>query len=349
MFANSMNSKLPDGSRGTSVLASFGNTLVASQVSGENYYNVTYPNGYLNEDNNSSIKLTFKVLFLNGFIPSNSTDYLTLNSDNNLSSRLPIVSYQNGIKNYLPIHEIVAGTYSCVQAGTILELYYDDNYDGNNNAAFVVVGNPVVLSSTDYTIYADGKVGDTPIGTIISLYKQSNPYGYLELIGDTIADMSTKYPKLYTYLGNSNVLPDYREFALVGAGQNSADVYNATTNPNGVIKTHDTYTQGQAKDDTLQHHTHTFTGSQGTISSSGSHTHTTGGTRSGITTGGAAVQSSTTQYVTSTNISGGSHTHTFTPSGTNGDAKKFSSYDDARLDTVTRGKRKAVFFYIKAL
>jgi hypothetical protein len=51
---------------------------------------------------------------------------------------------------------------------------------------------------------------------------------------------------LYTYLGNSNVLPDYRECVLVGAGQNDTDT----------IAEHDVYTLGEFKDDQLQDHTH---------------------------------------------------------------------------------------------
>ena len=69
-----------------------------------------------------------------------------------------------------------------------------------------------------------------PVGTIIAQYKKTSLSGYLYLDGSTFDQ--TAYPLLYAYLG-SNVLPDYREFALVGAEQN-------TTSSN--IATHDTYT-----------------------------------------------------------------------------------------------------------
>lgn len=99
---------------------------------------------------------------------------------------------------------------------------------------------------------ADAGAGN-PVGTIIPMYKKSSPSGYLYCDGSTFDE--TQYPLLYAYLG-SNVLPDYREFALVGAEENTTDVYNASTNPNGTIHDHDVYTEGQAKDDQLQNHVH---------------------------------------------------------------------------------------------
>ena len=58
--------------------------------------------------------------------------------------------------------------------------------------------------------------------------------------------MSTLYPLLYDYLG-TNILPDYREFVLVGAEQNTTSA---------TIAIHDVFTQGQEKDDQLQDHVH---------------------------------------------------------------------------------------------
>lgn len=83
-----------------------------------------------------------------------------------------------------------------------------------------------------------------PVGTIIGQYKKVNMAGYLYLDGSTFDQ--TLYPALYAYLG-TNVLPDYREFVLVGAEQNSTSA---------TIATHDVFTQGQEKDDALQSHNH---------------------------------------------------------------------------------------------
>lgn len=135
-----------------------------------------------------------------------------------------------------------------------------------------------------------------PVGTIIAQYKKANPEGYLYLDGSTFD--ADQYPALYMYLG-TNVLPDYREFALVGAEQNNTET----------IAAHDVYTEGEAKDDQLQDHTHKvlyYGNSKGSATGSVLTPNTTGSDTSvlGINTG--------------------------------------------RSGTVTRGKRKAVFFYIKA-
>ena len=110
-----------------------------------------------------------------------------------------------------------------------------------------------------------------PIGTIISTYKKIQPRNYLYCDGSTFDE--TLYPALYLYLG-TNVLPDYRECAMVGAEQNTTDT----------IATHDIYTEGQFKDDSFKSHKHTFTGKEGSVSvSGGNHRHsmttrnTTGG------------------------------------------------------------------------
>lgn len=74
-----------------------------------------------------------------------------------------------------------------------------------------------------------------PVGTIIGQYKKVNMAGYLYLDGSTFDQ--TLYPALYAYLG-TNVLPDYREFVLVGAEQNTTSA---------TIAIHDVFTQGQEK------------------------------------------------------------------------------------------------------
>lgn len=97
---------------------------------------------------------TIKVVFTNGHQAGSASDHMTLNVNNGLSPA-PIVSNQNGTLDYLPIHELTAGTYSVLQANTVLEMYYTET-GFSGNPAFVVVGNPLVLSSADYSIYANG-------------------------------------------------------------------------------------------------------------------------------------------------------------------------------------------------
>ena len=152
---------------------------------------------------------------------------------------------------------------------------------------------------------ADAGAGN-PVGTIIPMYKKSSPSGYLYCDGSTFDE--TAYPLLYAYLG-TNVLPDYREFALVGAEQN-------TTSSN--IADHDIYTEGQEKDDQLQDHVHSVVKTDNDAEVN-MYNHGTGGTSGGI--------EFNTQFATELSA---------------------KTITEGRHGTVTRGKRKAVYFYIKA-
>lgn len=152
-----------------------------------------------------------------------------------------------------------------------------------------------------------------PIGTIISTYKKIQPRNYLYCDGSTFDE--TLYPALYLYLG-TNVLPDYRECAIVGAEKNTTDVFDSTEiDPStGLAGTqnHDVYTQGQFKDDQLQNHSHYLTVATGGSSTSYGAQYTNQGSDAGWYTGNILPRS-------------------------------------ARIGTVTRGKRKAVYYYIKAV
>ena len=148
-----------------------------------------------------------------------------------------------------------------------------------------------------------------PVGSYLYLEKKSNPQGYLYCDGSTFDE--TVYPALYQYLG-TNVLPDWREFSAVGAEQNTTNVYDAQTNPNGVIHDHDVFTQGQAKDDQLQDHKHYTNQNNVDVDDAGSSQARKG-----------SVYNTTTSLQT-------------------------TGVDGARYGTVTRGKSRAVFIYIKA-
>lgn len=78
-----------------------------------------------------------------------------------------------------------------------------------------------------------------PLGTIVAVYSNTVPAGYLPCNGveyDVI-----QYPALYTLL-HDNHTPDLREVTLVGAGESTRDS----------IASHDVYTIGQFKDDQIQ-------------------------------------------------------------------------------------------------
>ena len=153
-----------------------------------------------------------------------------------------------------------------------------------------------------------------PIGTNISTYKKIQPRNYLYCDGSTFDE--TLYPALYLYLG-TNVLPDYRECAIVGAEKNTTDVFDSTeTDPSTGLpgtQNHDVYTQGQFKDDQVQQHNHRNPYTNQIVSS--------GYTRAG--------------YATTTTLAGTNEVSGNIATGRAGD--------------VTRGKRKAVYYYIKAV
>lgn len=93
---------------------------------------------------------------------------------------------------------------------------------------------------------------DAPLGSVMAYYGTTDPSDKNWLICDgrdttgTDIELETHYPSFYVFNGRSNVLPDLRECALVGVGQNGTDT----------IATHDTYTLGQFKDDQFQDHIH---------------------------------------------------------------------------------------------
>jgi hypothetical protein len=221
----------------------------------------------------------------------------------------PVKVNKNGALADIYAHN-PSGTYKYLQAYTVIDFVFD----GTN---LIIVGNPVVISSTDYTIYADGRIGNDEVGTIKGKSTNEIPYGWLECNGQSV--LRSAYPTLFekfntqTYDGTNTLLsrygsadsthfnlPDYREVALVGIGTNGTDS----------IANHDSFNLGQFKDDQLQDHTHSFAsnivwnGSGGAyaLGSSGGLTQRTGNVTSGY-----------------------------------------------RVNTVTRGKRKGIIYLIKVL
>lgn len=80
-----------------------------------------------------------------------------------------------------------------------------------------------------------GAAGATPLGSVLAYFGTTVPEGFLPCNG--AAYDVTQYPELYAFL-NSSTLPDLRECALVGIGENSTDT----------LGTHDIFTLGQFKD-----------------------------------------------------------------------------------------------------
>ena len=141
MYVDSINNQNQDYA-----LSALGNVIICTNAVSD-AKTITLPIGYDYDSN-----LSIKVLFVNGHNCANSSTPMTLNGKS-------IVVNKYGSLIPLPINTIDEGgttVYKAVQANTVLEMYYNSNYDGNGHGAFVVIGNPAVISNADYTIYADG-------------------------------------------------------------------------------------------------------------------------------------------------------------------------------------------------
>ena len=102
---------------------------------------------------NNDSNLAIKVVFTNGARGSSASSKLQINSKN-------VKVNQNGTLVDLPIHTLTEGgstVYRFLQSNTCLEVYY-------NGSNYVVIGNPIVISTDDYTIYADGQKITSVIG-----------------------------------------------------------------------------------------------------------------------------------------------------------------------------------------
>ena len=154
-----------------------------------------------------------KVVFPTGHAVSSDTA-MTLNG-------IAVVSNQNGTLAPLPRHQITTGIYSVLMANVCLEMYYSSDYDGNGTPAWVVVGNPVVLSSSTYTIYADGKVGEGEVCEIKSGLWSTAPYGWLLCQGQPLK--RADYPNLVAFITDNNLIGSGKPF---GAGDGSTTFVN---------------------------------------------------------------------------------------------------------------------------
>ena len=142
--------------------------LIASGTQGQQK-TVTLPTGFITEGQ------AIKVVFPNGHTVSTDTA-MTLNES-------VVVSNQDGALAPLSRHQLTAGTYSVLMPHVCLDMYYTADYDGHGTPAWVVVGNPIVLSSSTYSIYADGHNPQLDAHPIGSLYWSSNSTNPKDVFG----------------------------------------------------------------------------------------------------------------------------------------------------------------------
>lgn len=326
MYIDSINKNNTDCS-----LSAFGNLLICSNAISANK-TVTFPNGYELDSN-----LSFKILFTNGHNCIDDSTHMTLS---NGSNTYPIVVNKDGTLIPLPIHAMDEGgvtVYKSLQPNTILEMYFDSTY-ATNTGAFVIIGNPTVLSSeTDgYTIYANGKVDGGNVGDVKSTALVNIPsYGWLECNGQSVP--RTDYPLLFDFFNTQTQvvgsetkslldiygyvdsdhfnLPDYQEVALVGAGTNLID------KASGALATSDIYTVGQFKDDKIKRHDHFIY-------------------RNSVDGDTATLTVATLYSGTGVGFDGAVYSANYS---------RVRAGPSASMDVVNRGKRKGVKFIIKVL
>ena len=242
------------------VLSGFGTVIINTDAIGADK-ELLVPYGY---DLDSGIAL--KVVFTNGHNCVDASTPLTVKikyaddsyiMESGSPKEIAVKVNQYGTLVNLPIHNI-SSTYKCLDPNTVLEMYY-------NGTDFVVIGNPLVLSSADYEIYANGYVEGGNVGDVKAISYSTIPnYGWLECNGQVV--LQSDYPQLYQKFSDDNLLtvynanhtgldtttqfaiPDYREVALVGVGQNDSE--------GTALATHDIYTVGQFKDDLFKSHSH---------------------------------------------------------------------------------------------
>lgn len=216
--------------------------------------------------------------------------------------------------------EDTTDSYKFLDKGTTLELVYD-------SVQFIIINNPVVLQSVRYSIHADGSVDGGHTGLTAIAFTDTLDYGWLACEHQSL--LRADYPRLFSYFQTHKIgsdtmldifgsadsdhfyLPDTREAALVGAGQNDSDGF---TN-------HEVYTVGQYKNDAIRV-------TQGSCSALG-YANQGGGT-------GAIKMENETQTLTAA-------------SGSAVYFSRYDLRLDFGSANATRGKRKGVKFIIKVL
>lgn len=137
------------------VIAGCNLLLICNDSKSEMNKTITFPNGYQLQDKNIIFKVNFKNGCATDTEPSNT---IKLNDKK-------IFANQYGSLVPLSYH-LLSSEYITLQENTVLELYYDSTLD-SSNGGFVIVGNPIVISTSDYIIFADGTVNKQPISSVV--------------------------------------------------------------------------------------------------------------------------------------------------------------------------------------
>lgn len=275
---------------------------------------------------------TLKVTFDSNVEGEDTSTPFTLSYEN---TDYPVKAYKEGQLVSIYAKELTTGNYMYIHKGVFLDLWFDGEQ-------FIVIGNPVVLSGVDYKVYANGKVGDECVGTVKALTTVKVPYGWKKGEGQAISrveykdlfeayrDQTYDSDPTHTLLsrygeGDGSTtfnLPDYSEVSLVGVGSNTVD---SVATP--ATFTHDTFTQGEYKNDQFQDHRHWGGSARSLVYDP-----------NGTATGTGRYMNTTGDSTTSTRYSAFDQPV---------DSISVENINSGRHGDVTRGKSKGVTYIVK--
>lgn len=197
------------GGVGTDVaIAGAGNLFTVSGSLGGTK-SLTLSDGFIN-NGAPEANLIVPLLFPNGHNDLGPSLYLEITVAG-VTNPIPVVSNQNGTLLPIPHHEMTEGgstVYKVVDPNTILNVYYTADYDGNGTPAFVVVGNPLVLSSSTYSIYANGIVDSDYLGDFEQITISNNSASPTVIDKDGMLLIYTPYEGCVNFTINGITLPE---------------------------------------------------------------------------------------------------------------------------------------------
>ena len=138
---------------------------------------------------------SIKIMFTSDITGSNTSTVLSLTYN---GTAYNVKVGKNGSLSNFVASEVSTGVYKYVQAYTTLELAFD-------GSQFIIIGNPVVLSSADYTIYADGKKdGYSVYARYITSGRQNTTNAMCEALGLTDIYLKEAFYNLSSTISNQN-------------------------------------------------------------------------------------------------------------------------------------------------
>lgn len=135
---------------------------------------------------------SIKIMFTAAISGSNTTTALSLSYN---GTAYTVKVGKNGALANFVASEVSSGVYEYVQAYTTLDLAF-------NGTDFIIIGNPVVYSDTDTTIYADGLKRQNSIDTSKNLVTSNAIYNALGNINHKTIDLGYDGERVYLLLND---------------------------------------------------------------------------------------------------------------------------------------------------